>query len=214
MQYVKIKNLSAKRFELLPVSPVFVHPKNKAKKPGYYSDIIMHADFEKTVKSFIDLRGSNWAYTRDHSLSSSLTIRKLLRSFGENSTFFGNTKMTENHLLSVKMVQDKQVTAAAVDSVAFYNYKNVLHKDSEDIRVFDSIGPHPPYAVVCSKTLPVELKTKIINALFTISLKQTWADKFEKFGLIKFAVNSDDSYTDLGFTETTESNRGLSSVYY
>lgn len=30
--------------ELLPVSPVFKHPKNKTGKPGYYSDIIIHTD--------------------------------------------------------------------------------------------------------------------------------------------------------------------------
>lgn len=60
---------------------------------------------------------------------------------------------TGNHLLSVKKVQDKQVSAAAVDSTAYYNYKNVLHRDSDDICVLDSIGPLPPYAIVCNKNL-------------------------------------------------------------
>lgn len=46
MQYVKMKSLPVKQFELLPVTPVFMHPKNTANGPGYYSDIIMHADFE------------------------------------------------------------------------------------------------------------------------------------------------------------------------
>lgn len=46
MQYLKMKKLSVKQFELMPVSPVFVHPKNTAEKPGYYSDIIMHVDAE------------------------------------------------------------------------------------------------------------------------------------------------------------------------
>lgn len=131
MQYIKMKKLAVKQFELLPVTPVFVHPKNTAELPGYYSDIIMHTDVKyvqrnitvivkydpvyvfygftvidfllacmsvcffyrsrrKTVKSFLDLRGCNWGYTGDNSLSSSLAIRKLLRSYGENSSFFGN----------------------------------------------------------------------------------------------------------------------------
>lgn len=60
---------------------------------------------------------------------------------------------TGNHLLSVKKVQDKQVTAAAVESTAFFNYKNVLYRDANDICVLDSIGPLPPYAIVCRKTL-------------------------------------------------------------
>lgn len=44
MQYIKMKKLPVKQFELLPVTPVFVHPKNTAELPGYYSDIIMHTD--------------------------------------------------------------------------------------------------------------------------------------------------------------------------
>lgn len=51
------------------------------------------------------------------------------------------------------MVQDKQVTAAAVNSTAFHNYKNVLYKDADDICVLDSVGPLPPYAIVCNKAL-------------------------------------------------------------
>lgn len=46
MHYVKMKRLSDKKFELLPVTPVFMHRKNTAEKPGYYSDIIMHTDVE------------------------------------------------------------------------------------------------------------------------------------------------------------------------
>lgn len=30
--------------ELLPVAPVFKHPRNKDNSPGYYSDIIIHID--------------------------------------------------------------------------------------------------------------------------------------------------------------------------
>lgn len=47
--------------------------------------------YRKTVKEFLDLRGSSWGYTGENSLSSSLTIQKLLRAHGENSSFFGNT---------------------------------------------------------------------------------------------------------------------------
>lgn len=49
MQYVKMKMLPVKQFELLPVTPVFVHPKNGSERPGYYADIIMHKDAELVV---------------------------------------------------------------------------------------------------------------------------------------------------------------------
>lgn len=46
MQYLKLKSSRVKKFELLPITPVFAHPKNSEGRPGYYSDIIMHTDVE------------------------------------------------------------------------------------------------------------------------------------------------------------------------
>jgi len=210
-QYLKMKR--SRKIELLPITPVFVHPKSTTQKQGYYADIIMHKDIEKNVKSFLDLRGCNWGYTGDNSLSSSLAMQKLLRAHGENPSFFGNTIKTGNHLLTVEKVQDKQVMAAAVDSVAFYNYKNVLHKDSDDIYILQSVGALPPYAIVCGKNLNGDLKSKIVNALLKATTTRQWKEKFEKFGLIKFTENSSDAYTELEFNEPLDGN-GLSSVYY
>jgi hypothetical protein len=34
----------SKKIELLPITPVFVHPKNVAQKPGYFADVIVHTD--------------------------------------------------------------------------------------------------------------------------------------------------------------------------
>lgn len=79
---------------------------------------------------------------------------------------------TGNHLLTVEKVQDKQVMAAAVDSVAFYNYKNVLHKDSDDINILQSVGALPPYAIVCGKNLNgnkrFDLSLRIMRPIITI----------------------------------------------
>lgn len=46
MQYLMMKKLPSKQFELLPVTPVFVHPQNATRRPGYYTDIIMHTDIQ------------------------------------------------------------------------------------------------------------------------------------------------------------------------
>ncbi|XP_050545665.1 uncharacterized protein LOC126907958 isoform X2 [Daktulosphaira vitifoliae] len=214
MQYVYMKKLRViKNFELLSVTPVFTHVKNSNENSGYYADIIMHKDVQKTVKSFLDLRGNSWAFTNNNSLSSSISIQKLLRTHGENSSFFGNTIRTGNHLMSVVKVQNKQVTAAAVDSTAFYNYKNILHNDSNDICILDSIGPLPPYPIVCNKNLNSELKSKIIDALLHHTSKRTWGNRFKKFGLIKFTENSDYAYAEMEYIEPQD-NQGLCSIYY
>jgi len=41
-QYLKMKR--SKQIELLPITPVFVHPKNVEQKPGYFADVIVHTD--------------------------------------------------------------------------------------------------------------------------------------------------------------------------
>lgn len=42
--YLKLKDDDNKFAELLPVTPVFMHPKNTNFEPGYYADIIIHKD--------------------------------------------------------------------------------------------------------------------------------------------------------------------------
>lgn len=58
-----------------------------------------------------------------------------------------------------------------------------------------------------------ELKSRIVDALLDSTTNRAWGKKFEKFGLIKYADNSDEAYTDLEFSETLDSD-GLHSVYY
>ncbi|NP_001155473.1 uncharacterized protein LOC100161110 [Acyrthosiphon pisum] len=210
-QYLKMK--TAKKIELLPITPVFVHPKNMEQKPGYFADVIVHTDVGKTVKSFLDLRGCNWGYTGDNSLSSSVTIQKLLRTNGENSSFFGNTIKTGNHLLTVEKVQDKQVIAAGRRLDGLLQLQNVLHKDADDITVLDSVGALPPYAIVCGKYLNGDLKSRIVGALLKATITRSWKVQFERFGLIKFVENSNDAYTELEFDGPLDGN-GLSSIYY
>lgn len=51
----------------------------------------MYFNFRNHVKEFLDLRGCQWAYSNDDSLSGSTIVLKNLRELGENASFFGNT---------------------------------------------------------------------------------------------------------------------------
>lgn len=42
--YMKLKEDNNVHAELLPVTPVFMHPKNTKNEPGYYADLIIHKD--------------------------------------------------------------------------------------------------------------------------------------------------------------------------
>lgn len=41
---MKLKEDNNVHAELLPVTPVFMHPKNTKNEPGYYADLIIHKD--------------------------------------------------------------------------------------------------------------------------------------------------------------------------
>ena len=53
--YVKLQDSKNPNVELLPVAPVFKHPKNLDEEPGYFSDIIIHIDYKYTMSLYFKL---------------------------------------------------------------------------------------------------------------------------------------------------------------
>nr|CAD7431937.1 unnamed protein product [Timema monikensis] len=151
--YTKLLDTKNAFTELLPVTPVFSHPKNKLEEKGYYSDIIIHIDGSKHIQEFLDLRGTRWAYSNEDSLSASTAILKKLKEQGENSSFFGDKLRSGSHLNSVQMVLTKQAEASAVDANTLAYNKKYLQDGGKDVIVLESIGPLPPYPIVVNKRL-------------------------------------------------------------
>nr|CAD7396157.1 unnamed protein product [Timema poppensis] len=151
--YTKLLDTKNAFTELLPVTPVFSHPKNKLEEKGYYSDIIIHIDGSKHIQEFLDLRGTRWAYSNEDSLSASTAILKKLKEQGENSSFFGDKLRSGSHLNSVQMVLTKQAEASAVDANTLAYNKKYLQDGGKDVIVLESIGPLPPYPIVANKRL-------------------------------------------------------------
>lgn len=99
----------------------------------------------KTVKSFLDLRGCSWGYTGDNSLSSNLTIRKLLRSYGENSSFFGNI----------------------ISKFFFAIFWRATFSDPRLPNLFISMTPPPPTTIV-RIYIPFDCPSTFVSALIEI----------------------------------------------
>uniref|UniRef100_A0A1B6E2R6 Solute-binding protein family 3/N-terminal domain-containing protein n=1 Tax=Clastoptera arizonana TaxID=38151 RepID=A0A1B6E2R6_9HEMI len=212
--YVKLLDSRNEFAELLPVAAVFNHPKNNEKVPGYYADIIIHIDGKKHVKDFLDLRGCQWAYSHESSLSGSTIILKMLKENGENSRFFGNTIRSGSHLKSLNMVLQKQVEAAAVDSNTLAYYKKLLVDGGKDIFVLDSLGPLPPYPILVNSRMNDELKQKIQNAFLKISDTRLWGERIDKFGISHFTANYKDVYQIERDIQEAVKNTGLGIRYY
>lgn len=184
-----------KSVELLPVTPVFAHQMNVENKPGYFSDIIIHADKKAhNVNSLLDLRGCAFAYNREESLSGSKIVLKTLQEKGENASFFGSLLRSGSHLASAQMVLSKQAEWAAVDSTTLLYSKKFMQDRGKDIIILETLGRLPPYPIVVNSQLPDTLKRAITKALLNLPHSAEWKNKFAKFGVIKFVENSDGAY--------------------
>lgn len=213
--YLELVDSKNQFCELLPVAAVFKHPKNLDLQPGYYSDIIIHIDGKKYVKTFLDLRGCQWAYCDEKSLSGSAIVLKCLRELGENAKFFGNTIKSGNHLNSIQMVLQKQAEASAVDSTCLAYYrKSLLPKTAEDIFVLDSLGILPPYPIVVNSRLSDDMKRKMAEALMKSTQTRLWGERLGKFGIIKFAPNNIDCYNSHREIDEVVKDTGLGIRYY
>lgn len=212
--YVKLLDMQNKYVELLPVTPVFVHPKNTEGAKGYYSDVIIHVDGRKHVKEFLDLRGCRWAYSDEGSLSASTVILKTLKELGENASFFGNTLRSGSHLNSIQMVLTKQAEAAAIDANALACNKKYLQDEGKDIQVLHSIGPLPPYPVVVNNRLDRSTKENILQALLKMPGTRLWGSRLKKFGIMKFVPNSPDDYQEERQIREAVKDMSLGMRYY
>ncbi|KAI8436875.1 hypothetical protein MSG28_010328 [Choristoneura fumiferana] len=181
--------------QLLLATPVFAHQMNVDNQPGYFSDIIIHSDKKAhNVNTLLDLRGCTFAYSDEDSLSGSKILLKTLKGKGENASFFGSLLRSGSHLASAQMVLTKQADWAAVDSTTLLYSKKYMHDGGKDITTLETLGRLPPYPIVVNSQLPDEIKNAITEALIKLPLIAPWKAKFAKFGVIKFASNSDGAY--------------------
>ncbi|CAH0691914.1 unnamed protein product [Spodoptera exigua] len=213
--YIKLREKKNGNIELLPVTPVFAHQMNVENKPGYFSDIIIHSDKKAhNVNTLLDLRGCTFAYSDEESLSGSKIVLKTLKEKGENASFFGSLLRSGSHLSSAQMVLSKQAEWAAVDSTTLLFSKKFMYDGGKDIITLETLGRLPPYPIVVNAKLHEETKKAITNALLRLPQTQQWKNKFAKFGIIKFEVNSDVAYNGPATQMWAIQNEKLNVRYY
>jgi ABC-type phosphate/phosphonate transport system substrate-binding protein len=126
--------------ELLPAAPVFSDGRAPG-RPVYFSEVLVRR--ESPASSFLDLRGSSWAYNDPCSLSGYYNLLKKLAEMGENGDFFGRVCCSGSHLESMGMICRGETDATAIDS----NVLRIKLKSSPELgkrlRVIESWGPFP-----------------------------------------------------------------------
>ncbi|XP_034832011.1 phosphonates-binding periplasmic protein-like [Maniola hyperantus] len=213
--YMKLRDKKNEFVELLPVTPVFAHQMNVENKPGYFSDVIIHCDKKAhNVNTLLDLRGCNFAYSDEESLSGSKIVLKTLKEKGENASFFGSLLESGSHLASAQMVLSKQADWAAVDSTTLLYSKKYMQDGGKEIITLETLGRLPPYPIVVNSRLPDSIKNAISKALLTLPQSTEWKRQFGKFGIIKFDTNIDGAYDGPAAHMWSIQNEKLNVRYY
>jgi ABC-type phosphate/phosphonate transport system substrate-binding protein len=160
LPYVHKADLRESNMELL-VLPVPIGSRYKG-VPVYFSDVVVKRD--SCFKRFEDLRGSTWAYNEPRSHSGYNVVRAHLAGLRQTSGFFGKVVESGAHMISLEMLLEGQIDAAAIDSTVLEWAIGQYPDMEERIRVIESLGPSPIPPWVVSTRVP-ELVRFLLRAL-------------------------------------------------
>ena len=162
-------------------------------KSVYYSLIIVNSD--SPVRSFGELKGRTFAFTDPLSNTGTLVPTYMLAKIKETpASFFKEHIYTNKHDISIKMVSDKLVDGAAVDSLV-WEYMNKKRPDiTSRTRIVEKSPPYGIPPVVVGKSVDPETK-KILSDLFLRAHNDEEGRKILKGMMIdRFVPVSDQAY--------------------
>jgi phosphonate transport system substrate-binding protein len=138
-----------------------------ADRPVYFSDVVVRS--ESAWSSFAELEGSTWAYNEETSHSGFNATRRRLAHMGKHRGYFRRVIAAGSHEASLRLLLDGKVDATALDSTVLELLQRRDPRLGERLRVIDSLGPSPAPPWVISRTVPLELRAAIRNALLEMS---------------------------------------------
>ena len=161
-------------------------------RPVYFSDIVVRQD--SRFYGFEDLRGSSWAYNEPRSHSGYNVVRYYLANLGEMAGYFGRVVESGSHQMSLRLILDRQVDAAAIDSTVLEWHLLTDPEVRSQIRIVESLGPSrmPPWVV--SRKLPEELRIRLRALLLGMHENQQGRRLLAQGRLSRFALAVDSDY--------------------
>jgi len=163
--------------ELLPV-PVSSDPRAEG-RPVYFSDVMTHAD--NPARGFEHLRGKRWAYNDRNSQSGWFSMLLRISPLAPEA-YFSEVIQAGSHLESLRLLQERQVDAAAIDSNTL-RYRR-QQGDALTLRRIETWGPFPIQPIVIRSDTPDELKSMVRQAL--LHAHETHGAELELFGFRRF----------------------------
>jgi phosphonate transport system substrate-binding protein len=189
--FVWLRNLRPPPAELLGVAPVFDDERNRG-RPVYFCDVIVRDD--APIRTFSDLRGSEWFYNDKSSLSGYYGLLDKLVESGEDESFFGSVTCSGSHLNSIEAVLQGRADAAAIDS----NVLRLRFRETpalrNTLRIIDSWGPYPIQPIVVNSNLHPHLKEQLRAAFFATNENERTRRVLQRFGLSHFVAVDRENY--------------------
>jgi phosphonate transport system substrate-binding protein len=204
LPYVRQTNL-----ELL-AAPVMSDPRYGG-KPVYFSDVVVLAD--SGFQSFLDLRGTRWAYNEPGSHSGYNVTRYHLAKEGLGEDYFESFIQSGSHQNSLSMLLESAIDATAIDSTVL---EMLLARDPsirERIRTIAVFGPSPAPPWVVHPSVPGEVKRTVLEAFISMDQDPQGRRVLENASVLRFAGVSDRDYDPIREMERIANGRNSATDY-
>jgi phosphonate transport system substrate-binding protein len=179
----------------VPVAaPVLSEPRYEG-KPIYFSDVIVPQ--ESDANTFLDLRGRSWAFNETLSHSGYGMTRYHLVQLGETAGFFGEIIEAGFHETAIRMVQDGEVDASAIDSQVLSVAMREDDRLRDSVRIIDSLGPSTIQPVAISRRISPDLRTKIVDIILSLHLEPLTSSRLASGMVDRFVSVGPESYDDI-----------------
>lgn len=162
----------------------------------YYSYLIVPAD--SPASSLADLRGKTFAFADPKSNSGFIAPSYQLAQMQETpESFFSSFLFTYAHDRSIRIVADRLVDGAAVDSL-IWDY--LLRAEPQLAQKVKVVAKSPPYGmppVVAGSALDPELGRRITDLLLHLHLDPQGQEILRGMGVDRFVPGDDSSYDSI-----------------
>ena len=160
--------------------------------PVYFSDVVVHS--ESPFLAFSDLRGGRWAFNEPRSHSGYNVVRAHLAKLGAYAGYFGTAVESGAHVNSLRMILERRVDGAAIDSTVLEWAVREQRKISEHLRVIETLGPSPIPPWVISRSVPADLRCAIRALLLAMHRDPFGMMILNQGRIARFIVSDDRDY--------------------
>jgi phosphonate transport system substrate-binding protein len=190
LPYVHKAELLRTRVELLAV-PVPIGRRYE-NRPVYFSEVVVHR--QSAYRCFSDLRGRVWAFNEPRSHSGYNVVRAHLAGLGAYAGYFASAVESGAHVNSLRMILDRRVDCAAIDSTVLEWAAQEQPEISEHLRVIETLGPSPIPPWVISKSVPVHRRRTIRALLLDMHRGPFGMVALNEGRIARFVASNDHDY--------------------